>query len=102
MPAEEIEQLQAYLAARNADSSFAGVWPENYAAVDAFLAVASQWRTAVTVEKGRLTTMWIGLDYAGAAIGWAARGIELTSDLLTGVQIMEMAARLALNGDAEQ
>lgn len=100
MAESEIEELKAVLSARSANGSFAGVWPENHAAVDAFLAVASQWRTAVTMEKGRLTTMWIGLDYAGAAIGWGARGIEMTNDLLTGVQIMEMAARAALNGDA--
>jgi hypothetical protein len=98
MAEADIEKLKAVLLAGTASGSFNGVWPANRSAVDAFLAVASQWRTAMTVEEGRLKTMWIGLDYAGAAVAWTARGIELTAELLASIQIIEMSARKALNG----
>ncbi|WP_436204523.1 DUF1799 domain-containing protein, partial [Astrobacterium formosum] len=38
-------ELAAALAAVH-DDEFAGLWPENVAVFDAFLAVATQWRTA--------------------------------------------------------
>ena len=98
MSGPEVEALKAILATGRAGGTFRGVWPDNRSVVDAFLAGASQWRTAVTIEEGRLRTMWIGLDYAGAAVAWSARGIELTTERLAGVQTMEMAARDALNG----
>jgi hypothetical protein len=71
-----------------ADDRF-GLWPVNRAAVEAFLAAASQWRTA--------GMMFVGLDYAGAAVAWAARKIELTADLMDRLQVVEAAARDALN-----
>lgn len=98
MDGRQIEVLKAALGAARPGSGFQGAWPQNQPVVDAFLAAASQWRTAVTSEERRLRTLWIGLDYAGAAIAWSARGIELTGELLSGVQAMELAARDALNG----
>lgn len=94
----DIQALKAALASRRPGGSFHGVWPDNREVVDAFLAVASQWRTAVAFDEGRMRTLWIGLDYAGAAVAWAARGIELTAERLAGIQVMEMTARRALNG----
>jgi hypothetical protein len=98
MSGPEVEALKAFLASGRTGGTFRGVWPDNCSVVDAFLAGATQWRTAVTIEEGRLRTMWIGLDYAGAAIAWGARGVELTAERLAGVQTMEMAARDVLNG----
>lgn len=98
MAEADIEELKAVLLAGYTTGAFNGVWPANRPAVDAFIAVASQWRTAMSVEEGRLKTMWIGLDYAGAAVAWTVRGIEMTAELLAGVQVMEMSARKALNG----
>lgn len=80
-------------------SAFCGVWPENADAVAAFLAAASQWRTTIAERNGRIVTRFLGLDYAGAAIGWSARGIEPDSDLFDRLTVIEMAARDALNGE---
>lgn len=79
---------------------FAGVWPANRDTVDAFLVAASQWRTGIATMGGGLATLWVGLDYAGLAVALAAHGIELTGERLAGIQVMERAARAALNGGA--
>lgn len=80
-------------------TGFAGVWPDNRKAVDAFLFAASQWRTATTMVERRMMTLWIGLDYAGMRVALDARGIALDAGLMNGIQIMEQAARNALNGN---
>lgn len=77
---------------------FHGVWPEHVTAVTAFLAAATQWRTTVGQFKERLVTRFTGLDYAGAAIAWAARGIEVSADVFDQLTILEIAARDGLNG----
>lgn len=82
-------------------SPFAGVWPHNIPAVIAFLAAASQWRTTIADRNGRIVTRFTGLDYAGAAIAWSARGIKLDAGTFDRLTIMEMAARDALNGDPQ-
>ncbi|EDQ34299.1 Phage related hypothetical protein (DUF1799) [Hoeflea phototrophica DFL-43] len=79
--------------------AFCGVWPDNADAVAAFLAAASQWRTMIADRNGRIVTRFLGLDYAGAAIAWSARGIEPDSDLFDRLTVIEMAARDALNGE---
>lgn len=97
----EIAAVKALLrsgsARRPEGEVFDGVWPDNRPAVAAFLAASSQWRTAVAMEDGRLRTLWIGLDYAGAAVAWAACGIAPAA-AFGGLRIMEAAARDALNG----
>ncbi|WP_162931680.1 DUF1799 domain-containing protein [Mesorhizobium sp. DCY119] len=96
LPEAEIVALKAALW-QPLGAGFAGVWPDNRKAVDAFLFAASQWRTATTMVERRMTTLWIGLDYAGIRVALDARGIALDADLMTGIQIMEQAARNALN-----
>lgn len=64
------------------------------AAVDAFLAVDSQWRQS---PKGR----FLGLDYTAVRAGLDLAGIEVTPDLWSDVQLIEAGARRALNGDDE-
>lgn len=81
--------------------SFSGVWPQNAAAVTAFLTAASQWRTTLTGRNGLIITRFIGLDYAGAAIAWSARGVALDNETFNGLTVIEMAARDALNGDGQ-
>lgn len=71
------------------------VWPENRAAVDAFLAVASQWR-AIARPDG--SVYWQGLDYAGVAAGLRGAGIKATPALWGDLRVMEAAARDRLNG----
>lgn len=96
----EVAALIEILGSGDALGDFDGVWPMNRATVDAFLVAASQWRTGVATTGGRLATLWIGLDYAGLAVALAAHGVELTGERLAGIQVMERAARAALNGGA--
>lgn len=95
---DEVRALEAALSSTRRGGGFRGVWPDNRVVVDAFLAAASQWRTAIGFDEERMRTLWIGLDYAGAAVAWGARGIDVTAERLAGVQAMELAARQALNG----
>ncbi len=96
LPAAAVEAVRLKLAG-GAQTPAGGVWPENMAAVEAFLAVATQWRTAAIggLSGGRI--VFIGLDYAGAAAGLAAAGIETSPGLWRDVRIMEQAALAALN-----
>jgi hypothetical protein len=55
---ELVAQAQAVIAERNAKAAF-GVWPEHWHAVQALLAMATQWR----VVAGMGGVMWVGLDY---------------------------------------
>jgi hypothetical protein len=72
------------------------VWPENWATLDAFLAVSTQWRVVPGVMGG--AAYYAGLDYAGVAAGLAGAGIAATPELWAGLRTMEAAARDALNG----
>lgn len=75
-----------------------GVWPENAAAVAAFLVGATQWRVLAAgggLAPARL--IWLGLDYAGARAGIEASGIAITPALWRDLTTMEAAAIAALN-----
>lgn len=72
------------------------VWQDNWAALQAFLAVNTQWR-AVAGPEG---SIWVqGLDYAGVAAGLTGAGIAATPELWSDLRIMEAAARNQLNGN---
>lgn len=78
------------------------VWPENWATVEAFLLVSTQWR--VVQQGGGMApghTYWIGLDYAGVAVGLSGHGIDATPEIWRGLRVMEAAARNTLNGAAD-
>lgn len=78
------------------------VWPDNWATVEAFLFVSTQWR--VVHQGGGMApghTYWIGLDYAGVAAGLVGAGIEAGDDVWRGLRVMEAAARNTLNGVAD-
>lgn len=75
------------------------VWPENWAIVEAFLFVSTQWR--VVQQGGGMApgqTYWIGLDYAGVAAGLAGAGIDASAEIWRGLRVMEATARNTLNG----
>ncbi|OJU02874.1 MAG: hypothetical protein BGN87_06215 [Rhizobiales bacterium 65-79] len=65
----------------------------------AFCAVGSQWRTTIVGAGGVLVTRVVGLDYAGMRVALDALGTVVTPDLFAGIQVMEGAARDALNGE---
>lgn len=64
------------------------------AAIEAFLAVSTQWRFAGG-GMGRLLAL--GLDYAGARAGLALAGIPVTRELWSDVMLIELGARTAMN-----
>jgi hypothetical protein len=66
-----------------------GVWPDNWATIEMFLRVQTQWRTSM----GGI----VGLDYA--AVAWVLKlyGIEDQRSLLEDLQVMEAAAMRVMN-----
>lgn len=64
------------------------VWPENWAAVEMFLRISTQWRTSMAGP--------IGLDYG--ALEWLFRLYEVKEprSLLEDLQVMEGAALTAM------
>jgi hypothetical protein len=66
-----------------------GVWPDNWATIEMFLRVQTQWRTSM----GGV----VGLDYA--AVAWVLKlyGIEDQRSLLEDLQVMEAAAMRVMN-----
>ncbi|OZA18507.1 MAG: hypothetical protein B7Y02_01465 [Rhodobacterales bacterium 17-64-5] len=95
------EDVVAKIEAESREEDFE-VWPDNWATVEAFLFVSTQWR--VVQQGGGMTpgsTYWIGLDYAGVAAGLAGAGMEAGAAIWRGLRIMEAAARNTLNGIVE-
>ena len=92
MPPELIAQLED--ADTDAAKEFA-VWPVNMPIVDAFVAVATQWRTTALAD-GRV--FFDGLDYAGVRAGLELAGLLLSPREWRGVRTMERAAAKLMNG----
>jgi hypothetical protein len=90
--------IAALMAERGRHAEGGGVWPHNVAAVTAFLAVSTQWRTALTAGEHGLRTIFVGLDYAAARAGLDGLGIAVTPELWARLVVIERAARDALNG----
>ena len=93
---EQIAALKARLSAGFAGSlagGNAGVWPRHAKAMRAFLAAASQWRAILAAPR----PVWIGLDYAAAAIAWGELDIELEPADFARFQVIEIGARDAQN-----
>lgn len=66
-----------------------GLWEIHAAALNAFLAISTQWRMA---------DQWaIGLDYAGARAGLRMAGIKVSPKIWAEVQVIEAGAIKALN-----
>jgi hypothetical protein len=66
-----------------------GVWPENWAAVEMFLRVQTQWRTTM----GGL----LGLDYGVLAWVFKLYAVEDERSMLEDLQVMEAAAMAVLS-----
>jgi len=74
-----------------------GIWVDNVAAFDAFLAVSTQWSMTAGLD-GRLIAL--GLDYTGVKAGLKLAGIKVDPDLWAAIRIIETGARDAMNGNA--
>jgi ABC-type thiamine transport system substrate-binding protein len=66
-----------------------GVWPENWAAVEMFLRVQTQWRTTM----GGV----LGLDYGALAWVFKLYAVEDERSMLEDLQVMEAAAMAVLS-----
>ena len=66
-----------------------GVWPDNWAAVEMFLRVQTQWRTTM----GGL----LGLDYGVLAWVFKLYAVEDERSMLEDLQVMEAAAMAVLS-----
>ena len=64
-------------------------------ALEAFLAVQTQWRWVAGMGGMRAT----GLDYAAVKDGLALAGIEVTPELMRELRAIELGARSGLNGE---
>uniref|UniRef100_A0A974ABJ9 DUF1799 domain-containing protein n=2 Tax=Bradyrhizobium quebecense TaxID=2748629 RepID=A0A974ABJ9_9BRAD len=102
MDPASLSHLTAALQAEPTPDGEEGVWPENVATVQAFLAVSTQWRVVSIGGAGFAPAlpMFIGLDYASVRVSLDAIGMTVTPALWRGLQIMETAAGQALNEDS--
>lgn len=65
-----------------------GLWEIHAHALNAFLAISTQWRMAHGV---------IGLDYAGARAGLRMAGLKVSPEVWAEIQVIEAGAIKALN-----
>lgn len=70
------------------------VWPENWLAVRAFLAVSSQWNVGMNGPTG--------LDYSRVRAGLEMAGIEVTPELFGKLRMLESAALALMGGKAKE
>lgn len=63
-----------------------GVWPENEAAVHAFLEICSQFRTVAHFDG---TLQRTGLDYPAAEVGLRLAEVDVTPELWGAIRIIE-------------
>jgi len=71
------------------------VWPENWQAVEVFIAMATQWRISV----GMGGTFYAGLDYAALPVVERRMGVKAAerADCFMRLRVMEHEARRRLN-----
>lgn len=97
IPEEQIAQIE-----RNSDGGDFEIWADNWAALEAFLFVSTQWN--VVQQDGGMApgrTLYVGLNYACIAAGLCGAGIEASPEIWRGLRVMEAAARNTLNGIVE-
>lgn len=77
---------------RAEENNSVDVWAENWPAMIAFLALATQWRVALGVGG----MIWLGLDYPGVDV--VMRRLGTPDSAFADIQSMEAAALPVLNG----
>lgn len=71
-----------------------GIWQQHLPAFEAFLAVATQWRSAIGMEGLKV----IGLDYTAVKAGFDLAGIACPPAVWQELRTIESAAMTAFNG----
>ena len=74
---------------------YEGIHADNLPALQAFLAVSTQWNMVSDVDRGPRA---IGLNYPAVETGLRMAGIETTPDLWADLKLIEFGARAAMNG----
>jgi hypothetical protein len=69
------------------------VWPENWEALELFLALQTQWRVTGTMAG----LYYVGLDYSAAESLLRARRAKNRVQLLADLRVIEYAALKGLN-----
>jgi hypothetical protein len=69
------------------------VWPENWKALELFLALQTQWRVTATMAG----IFYVGLDYSAAEALLRARRAKNRAQLLADLRVIEYAALKGLN-----
>lgn len=92
-------RIDAVAAKADPEADAFPVMPENWAAVQAFCDLSTQWRCQVVAGLGGGAVVWLGLDYPGlqAALDLAGVPRRERRDLFARLQIMERAALPVLN-----
>lgn len=85
---------QSVEAAHGPDEKDFPVWPENWAAVNAFLAVQTQWITGMNGPTG--------LDYTRVRDGLALAGIEATPEIFHKLRVLESAVLEVLSNKGKE
>ncbi len=68
------------------------MFDENWPALEAFLAVGTQWRfLSLGGGMGQSIAREAGIDYTAADVAWRRLGLDVDADTFAGVQIMERA-----------
>lgn len=73
------------------DDEFA-VWPENWKALEVFMAMSTQWRVAV----GMGGAQWLGLDYAALPVVEDRLAVEDRADTFARLRLIERGALSAM------
>jgi hypothetical protein len=108
MDAQSIANLTRALAPRTAEAEFGGgLWPQHVGIVNAFMAVAMQWRVVSRGGGGAagpfggmvapIVPFFIGLDYSAVRAGLEAEGFIITPELWRCLRVMEDEACTVLN-----
>ncbi|WP_375227499.1 DUF1799 domain-containing protein [Roseobacter sp. S98] len=80
------------------DEEHQGVWPENLPALEAYASVCTQWRLLALADGN---VMAVGLDYPAVKAGLELAGIGVNTALWADLQMIEIGARAAMNGEKE-
>lgn len=81
------------------DDAEDGVWPENEAAVNAFLEICTQFRVVAHFDGSLQRT---GLDYPAVRVGLRMAGVGVTRELWQSLQVIESGVIMShqVEGDA--
>lgn len=93
---EEVAEIASKL---TEDAGHFEVWPENWNAVQLFLAVTSQWRKTVIATMSKVIVRYDGFDYPAVEAVMRIHNVPKAerAEMFRSLQVMEVAAATAMN-----